>query len=126
MSEISITENAVLGDQELQDALKTINPQWGELCIRVCGEVWGLPLIEQKTKAFIAIALDVISCNTSGPGSPFEAHLDMALKQGATKAEIEELMLFLCSYAGFNKVASALGRLKEIEAKGETAFGTKI
>jgi 4-carboxymuconolactone decarboxylase len=41
----------------------------------------------------------------------------MALKQGTTAAELEELLLFLCAYAGFNKVAGAFGRLNEILAK---------
>ena len=57
---------------------------------------------------------------------PFEAHVDMALKQGVTRAELEELMLFMSVYAGFNKAASGIGRLKEIEGKGHTALGAVI
>ena len=116
VSQISVKENAVLGDPELQEALKAINPRWGELCVRVAGEVWGLPLISQKVKALITIAVDVVNANETGPGSPYEAHVNMALKQGATPAEIEELLLFMCAYAGFNKVAGAFGRLNEILA----------
>lgn len=126
MSEIPIEKNAVLGDEQLQSALKAINPAWGDLCVRVAGEVWGLPLIDQKTKAFLTIAVDVVNCNENGPGSPFEAHIDMALKQGATSEEIEELLLFMSAYAGFNKTASAFGRYNEIKVKGQTAFGTKL
>jgi 4-carboxymuconolactone decarboxylase len=116
VSQISVKENAVLGDPELQEALKAINPRWGELCVRVAGEVWGLPLISQKTKALITIAVDVVNANETGPGTPYEAHINMALKQGATRAELEELLLFMCAYAGFNKVAGAFGRLNEILA----------
>ena len=126
MNQTLLKKNAVLGDAQLQTALKAINPKWGEFCIRVCGEAWGLPLIDQKTKAFIALALDVANCNTTSPGSPFEAHLDMALKQGATREEIEELLLFLCAYAGFNKVVSAFTKLSELEIKGTTSSGTQI
>ncbi len=121
MAEVSIKENAVLGDPELQEALKGINKTWGELCIRVAGEVWGLPLIDQKTKALITIAVDVVNANETGPGTPFGAHVSMALKQGATFAEIEELLLFMCAYAGFNKVAGAFGRLNELKAQAATA-----
>ena len=39
----------------------------------------------------------------------------MAFKQGVTRAEIEEVLLFMCVYAGFNKGAGAFGRLKEIQ-----------
>jgi 4-carboxymuconolactone decarboxylase len=126
VSEISFKKNAVLGDPQLQEALKSINPRWGELCIRVCGEMWGLPLIDQKTKALITIAVDIVNVNEFGPGTPFEAHVHMALKQGATRDELEELLLFMCGYAGFNKVAGAFGRLNEIIAKGQTAFGDKV
>ena len=118
MSKIPIEENAVLGDDDLQAALKSVSPRWGDLCVRATGEVWGLPLINQKTKAFIAIAIDVVTCNV-GATSPFEVHVRMALKQGATLDELEELLLFLSIYAGFNKVASALGIVKRMEGGGE-------
>ena len=121
-----IKENAVLGDKALQDALTGINPVWGELCIRVAGEVWGKPLIDQKTKAFICIAIDIANQHLTGPGQPFEAHMDMALKQGATKKEIEELFLFLTAYLGFNKVAGAFGALNNIIERGKTGLGTEI
>jgi 4-carboxymuconolactone decarboxylase len=117
-------KNAVLGDEALQSALADIHPKFGDLCTRVAGEVWGQPLIDQKTKALIVVAVDVVNGNLTGPGSPFEAHVDMALKQGATCAELEEVLLLMCAYAGFNKAAGAFGRLGEIKAKGQTAFGT--
>jgi 4-carboxymuconolactone decarboxylase len=115
VSQIPIKQNAVLGDVELQQGLKSINAKFGDLCTRVAGEVWGLPLIDQRTKALITIAVDVVNANESGPGAPFEAHVRMAFKQGVTRAEIEEVLLFMCVYAGFNKGAGAFGRLKEIK-----------
>jgi 4-carboxymuconolactone decarboxylase len=104
-------KNAVLDDLELQAGLAQINPKFGDFVTRVAGEAWGLPLIDQKTKALITIAIDVINQEQNGPGNPFGAHVDMAMKQGATAAEIEELLLFLCPYAGFNKVAGCFGAL---------------
>ncbi len=112
-------ENAVLDDLDLQEGLKAINPRFGEFVTRVAGEVWGLPLIDQKTKALITIALDVANQSQVGPGSPFGAHVNMALKQGATYEEIEELLLFMCAYAGFNKVAGCFGALNEIIKSSE-------
>ena len=35
MAKVSIKENAVLGDEELQERLMDINPEFGEFCIRV-------------------------------------------------------------------------------------------
>jgi 4-carboxymuconolactone decarboxylase len=107
-------KNAVLDDKELQAALNGINPQFGDLCTRVAGEVWGHPLVDQKTKALITIAIDVVNQSLSGPGTPFGAHVNMAMKQGATREEIEEVLLFTCAYAGFNKAAGAFGALNEI------------
>jgi 4-carboxymuconolactone decarboxylase len=107
-------KNAVLDDKELQANLKAINPKFGELCTHVCGEVWGLPLIDQKTKALITIAVDVANQDHVGPGSPFGAHVDMAMKQGASREEIEEVLLFMCAYAGFNKAAGCFAALNEL------------
>ncbi|MEZ9835088.1 hypothetical protein AB4341_16305 [Vibrio breoganii] len=33
-------ENAVLDDQALIDGLKSINPVWGDMTVRVAGEAW--------------------------------------------------------------------------------------
>ena len=107
-------KNAVLDDHELQEALNQINPKYGDFVTRVAGEAWGLPLIDQKTKALIAIAVDVVIQNQASTGSPFPTHVNMALEQGATRAEIEELLLFLCVYAGFNKVVGCFSTLNEI------------
>jgi alkylhydroperoxidase/carboxymuconolactone decarboxylase family protein YurZ/limonene-1,2-epoxide hydrolase/catechol 2,3-dioxygenase-like lactoylglutathione lyase family enzyme len=114
MKEIRAYKNAVLDDKQLQENLKKLNPKFGDFVTRVAGEAWGLPLIDQKTKALITIAVDVINQNHKGPGNPFAAHVDMALKQGVNREEIEELLLFLCVYAGFNKVASCFATLNLI------------
>lgn len=110
--------NAVLDDAGLQSALNGVHPSFGDLCTRVAGEVWGQPLIDQPTKALITIAIDVVNQGLV-PESPFEAHVRMALKQGVTFDQIEELLLFTCVYAGFNKAAPAFGRLSEIRARIE-------
>lgn len=108
-------KNAVLDDKDLQAGLNSINQKFGDFCTRVAGEAWGLPLIDQKTKALITVAVDVAIQDQVGPGSPFKAHVNMAIKQGATREEIEELLLFMCVYAGFNKAAGCFGVLNEIE-----------
>lgn len=112
-------KNAVLDDLKLQTGLKEINPKFGDFCTRVAGEAWGLPLIDQKTKALITIAVDVVNQDQTGLGSPFKAHLNMALQQGATREEIEELLLFMCVYAGFNKAAGCFGMLNDFFAELE-------
>lgn len=122
MKKIDIKENAVLGDIELQEALKGIDPQWADFVTRVAGEAWGLPLIDQKTKALISIALDVVSTNISATGNPYAAHINMAIKQGATLEDIKELLLFISPYVAFAKTASAFGVLNELIDKKNVQF----
>ncbi|MEH1860999.1 MAG: nuclear transport factor 2 family protein [Nostoc sp.] len=119
-------KNAVLDDLELQAALKGINPKFGDFVTRVAGEAWGLPLIDQKTKVLIAIAVDVTNQNHRGPGNPFAAHIDMALKQGVTYQEIAEVLLFMCVYAGFNKVAGCFGVLNQIFETRKKSMTTAV
>nr|WP_019502614.1 carboxymuconolactone decarboxylase family protein [Pseudanabaena sp. PCC 6802] len=107
-------KNAVLDDEDLKAALMGINPKFGDFCIRAAGEAWGLPLISQKTKALITIAIDVVNQDQVGTGNPFGAHVTMAIKQGATRDEVEEVLLFACIYAGFNKAAGCFGTLNDI------------
>ena len=114
MTQATTNKNAVLDDHKLQEGLNSINPKFGYFCTRVAGEAWGLPLIDQKTKALITIAVDVVNQNQTGSGNPFGAHVNMALQQGATREEIEEVLLFMCVYAGFNKAAGCFGMLNEI------------
>ena len=114
MTQATTKKNAVLDDHKLQEGLNSINPKFGDFCTRVAGEAWGLPLIDQKTKALITIAVDVVNQNQTGSGNPFAAHVNMAIQQGATREEIEEVLLFMCVYAGFNKAAGCFGMLNEI------------
>lgn len=95
-----ISVNGILGDAGLMAGLVKLNPDFGELCIDASAVPWGKPLIDQKTKVLIAIAIDIVEQIT---GKPFENHINIALKQGVTREELEELLLFMTIYAGFNK-----------------------
>lgn len=106
-----IKENAVLGDPDLQAGLKKLNPEFGELCISTSAVAWGKPLIDQRTKVLIAVAIDVVEQIT---GPAFANHIDMAMKQGITREELEELFLFMTVYAGFNKVGTFYRELAQV------------
>ncbi|MGD1804858.1 carboxymuconolactone decarboxylase family protein [Dapis sp. BLCC M126] len=118
-------KNAVLDDKALQEGLNSINPKFGDFCTRVAGEAWGLPIIDQKTKALITVAIDVVNQDHVGPGNPFGAHVKMAMSQGATFEEIEELLVFTCVYAGFNKAAGCFGALGELKEELNELFPPK-
>ena len=115
-AKVSIKENAVLGDEALQAGLRGMNADFAELCIPVSCEAWGKPLIDQKTKVLVAIAVDVVEMIQ---GKPFENHLHMAVQQGVTREEIEELLLFMTVYAGFNKAGSFYPAVDDFFRAGE-------
>lgn len=110
MADIPLTQNAILGDDELQAGLRALNPEWGDFCIRASAEAWGKPLLDQKTKILIALAVDVVE---QIHGKPFMNHIAMARKQGVSREEIEELLFFMNIYAGFNKAGSYYGQVNE-------------
>lgn len=103
-------DNAVLGDKELCAGLMALNADFGDLCIRASGEVYAKPLIPQKTKVMFALVVDIVE---QIHGKPFENHLAMAVKQGVTQAEMEELLLFMTIYAGFNKAGTYYMAVRE-------------
>lgn len=60
-----------------QPANVPLYPGFGDLCMRVAGEVWGKPLIDQTTKAMLTIAIDVANQGLV-PESPNEVvHLSI-------------------------------------------------
>ena len=74
--------NAVNDDAELKEGLLSLNQNFGDLCIRVCGEVWGKPRISQKTKCLLTIALDVAN-QSIGSGTPSISNM---IRPGASRA----------------------------------------
>ena len=73
-----------------------------------------LPLIDSKTKALIAITVDLVNGINQSASNSFASSINNALQQGVTYKEIEELLLLLCVYGGFNKAAGCFGTLNEI------------
>ena len=105
-------ENAVTEDKELLEGLSGLHPKFGDL-VEILGEkLWGMKAIDQKTKCFLCIAIDIANQGIYDT-APFLIHVDMAVKQGATREEIEEMVLFCAMYCGFPKVAPALAAIKE-------------
>lgn len=71
-----------------------------------------------KTKCILCLAADVCNSSKTGPGSPFETHVQLALKNGCTLAEVEELFLLTSVYGGVSKATAAFGRLMELKESG--------
>ncbi len=90
-----------------------IGNRFDDFLTRVASK-YELPLIDPKTKALIAIAVDLVNGINRSTSNSFASSIHKARSQGVTYKEIEELLLLLCIYGGFNKVAGCFGTLKEI------------
>jgi 4-carboxymuconolactone decarboxylase len=96
-------ENAVAGDPDLKEGLAKMNPAFAKLCLDASEKAYETPLLDQRTKILFALVVDVVE---QIHGKPFENHLMMAKKNGISKEELFELLLFLTVYVGFNKAGA--------------------
>ncbi len=61
------------------------------------GDVWGRPGMTLKQRSLLTVAL----LSALNRGQELEAHMRGAKRNGATLAEIREVLLHTCVYAGF-------------------------
>ena len=73
-----------------------------------------LSSIDPKAKALIAIAVDLVNGINQSDSNSFASSIHKARSQGITDREIKELLLLLCVYGGFNKVAGCFATINEI------------
>ncbi|MCB9077744.1 MAG: carboxymuconolactone decarboxylase family protein [Anaerolineaceae bacterium] len=100
-------------DKSAHQDIMAIDPDFGRMAVQVGSEVWGLAELSPKECAFLCLTADV--CHQI-LDLPFQLHLDMALANGASRAEVKELLLHLAPYAGYPSTLRAMVRLKEIYA----------
>ena len=100
-------------DKSAHQDIMAIDPDFGRMAVQVGSEVWGLAELSPKECAFLCLTADV--CNQL-LDLPFQLHVDMALANGASRAEVKELLLHLAPYAGYPSTLRAMIRLKEIYA----------
>jgi 4-carboxymuconolactone decarboxylase len=92
--------------------LKTVGPAFADMTIEwAFGGVMGRPGLDILTRQFVLIA----SCVTLGHAIPqLRAHVEAAVKIGATKEQIVETILQLTFYAGGPAVRNSLVALADI------------
>jgi len=108
-------ENYV-SDPEMAKALFELDSQFGDLAVRMAGEVWGRPGLSPKERSYLCLAANVCHQTLDGP---FQFHVDMALKGGATPEQIREVILHMAAYGSFPKALQAIRALREHLAKKE-------
>lgn len=101
--------------QQLVDELKDICPDFSDMTIEwAMGGIMARPGLDLLTREFLLIA----SCTTLGHAAPqLEAHIEAALKLGASKEQIIEVILQMLFYAGGVSTSNALRVAKKVFAQ---------
>lgn len=77
---------------------RALNPDLADLIVGfVAGEIWARPGLDRKTRSLITVA----AMTALGRRNALELNLNLALGNGATEAEIVEVLLHMAAYAGF-------------------------
>lgn len=98
--------------QALIDNLQDICPDFGDMTIEWAIQgIMARPGLDLLTREYLLIA----SCVTLGHAVPqLRAHIDAALKLGATRQQIVEVILQMLFYAGGAATSNALAIAKEV------------
>jgi 4-carboxymuconolactone decarboxylase len=98
--------------EQLVNNLKDICPDFVDMTVEWAMQgIMGRPGLDLLTREYLLIA----SCTTLGHTvSQLKAHIDAALKLGASKQQIIEVILQMTFYAGGAAVSNALSHAKEV------------
>ncbi len=82
-----------------------------ELALRYCwGEIWGRPELDRRTRSIVNLAM----LGAMGRATELGAHVRGALANGVSEAEIREIFLQLCIYAGVPAAGEAFRVAREV------------
>ncbi|HTL67004.1 MAG TPA: carboxymuconolactone decarboxylase family protein [Lacunisphaera sp.] len=98
--------------EQMVAAMKDICPDFATMTIEwAMAGIMARPGLDLLTREFVVIA----ACVTLGHATPqLRAHIASALKLGATKQQVVEVILQTIFYAGGAAVANALGTANEV------------
>lgn len=99
--------------EQLVQSLKDICPDFVDMTLEwAMAGIMGRPWLDLLTRELLLIA----SCVTIGGGAEpqLAAHIDAAIKEGATREKVVETILQMLFYAGGVKVSNALRGAKEV------------
>lgn len=98
--------------EQLVNNLKDVCPDFVDMTIEWAMQgIMARPGLDLLTRELLLIA----SCTTLGHAVPqLKAHIDAALKLGATKQQVVEVILQMTFYAGGAAVSNALAHAKEV------------
>ena len=94
------TRREMLGDEYVDNAMKNadeINRPFQELAVEYCfGRIWAREGLPRRTRSLVNIGM-LIALNRA---HELEVHMGIALRNGCTKEEIQEVLLQATVYCG--------------------------
>lgn len=104
----------VIGRQRHEAALAgatDFDRPFQELALKYCwGEVWGRPGLDRRTRSIVNLSM----LTAMGKPNELKIHVRSALTNGVTRAEIQEVFLQACIYAGVPAAGEALKVAREV------------
>ncbi|TQM32077.1 alkylhydroperoxidase/carboxymuconolactone decarboxylase family protein YurZ [Nocardia bhagyanarayanae] len=93
------------------DALTALDPVFAQLAVGAGQNLWGLPHLTMREKAFVCLTSDLCHPHLD---LPLAMHVRMALANGVEPEGIRELYRHLAPYVGYPILVPALQRLREL------------
>lgn len=91
----------LLGDDraiEIRNSWAKLSPDFAHFVTNfLAGEIWSRPQLDLKTRSLVTIA----GLTALGRPNGLRLNIEMAINNGATRAEILETLLQMAPYAGF-------------------------
>jgi alkylhydroperoxidase/carboxymuconolactone decarboxylase family protein YurZ len=102
-------------NQQLQLAgaadLIKLDPVFGQMAMTAGHNLWGLPNLTPREKAFVCLTADLCHPHL---GIPLAMHVQMAVTHGIEPESIRELYRHLAPYVGYPILVPAFQRLSEL------------
>ncbi|MEQ4726166.1 carboxymuconolactone decarboxylase family protein [Nonomuraea sp. B19D2] len=93
------------------DALIALDPVFAQLAVGAGHNLWGLPHLTMREKAFVCLTADLCHPHLD---LPLAMHIQMALANGVEPEAIRELYRHLAPYVGYPIMVTAFQRLAEL------------
>ncbi|MEO6322658.1 MAG: carboxymuconolactone decarboxylase family protein [Polaromonas sp.] len=108
------TRKQVMGDEFVANALAGVTdftrPIQEHITAKAWGDVWQRPGLDLKTRSLITVAM----LTALGKQHELKGHLRGALNNGATPAELQEVLLHAAVYCGVPTAAEAFRVAAEV------------
>lgn len=102
----------------VEDAFETLSGMYGpDMAMEVMniGHIWERPTLTRRERSFVAIAALV----AMGTKDRLRIHVQGALNHGATREEVEEVILTMMIYAGHGRATEAIEVARDVFKSGE-------